>query len=200
MEDSCYICRRTRVDLDRLNEEIRTRVYLSYFSNARSQIDEQRRKITFLQRLKDEESGDPHFRINAKQVFEDPLAYKKLMPWIETLMETANAGGQRRVESVTIGELVDALLREERQVTTKMEEGLNQIRGGFATGSGSPYLLETVTQTFPVEWSVDAYPFRWHSNQPIEREPLGRSADGAKATVEIQLHICSVCRRLTEKR
>ena len=93
MDDACYLCRRTQLDLDRLNEEIRTRVYLSYFSNLRGQIDEERRKITFLQRLKDEESGDPHFRINAKQVFGDPKAYEKLMPWIDTLIEVVHSRG-----------------------------------------------------------------------------------------------------------
>jgi len=87
MEDACYLCGRTQVDLDRLNEEIRTRVYLSYFSNARGQIDDERRTIAFLQRLKDEEGGYPHFRINARQVFGDPKAYEKLMPWIDTLVK-----------------------------------------------------------------------------------------------------------------
>ncbi len=199
MEDSCYICRRTQVDLDRLNEEIRTRVYLSYFSNARAQIDEQRRKITFLQRLKDEESGDPHFRINAKQVFADPAAYKKLMPWIETLMEIANAGDRRADDSRTMGELVEQLIVEERRIVTKLEEGLNQIRGGFTTGGKLPLILEPLAQPLPVEWSIDAIPFKWHASQPSDREPLRREPGGARPTVDVQLHLCSLCRKLMEK-
>jgi hypothetical protein len=187
------------VDLDRLNEEIRTRVYLSYFSNARAQIDEQRRKITFLQRLKDEESGDPHFRINAKQVFADPAAYKKLMPWIETLMEIAKADERRADDSRTMGELVEQLLAEERRVTTKLEEGLNQIRGGFATGGRLPLVLEPVTQPLPVEWTVDAIPFKWHAGQPSDREPLRREPGGARPTVDVQLHLCTLCQKLVGK-
>ena len=196
MEDSCYLCRRTQVDLDRLNEEIRTRVYLSYFTNARNQIDEQRRKITFLQRLKDEESGDPHFRIGAKQVFGDPGAYKKLMPWIDTLMEIATANGKVTVDRQTMGELVEELLAEERRVSPKLESGLDVIRTGFATGGRSPLSLETVTFTFPVEWSVGDSPFAWRSGSAREREPMQRSTGDSKNAVEVQLHICSACRRL----
>jgi hypothetical protein len=199
MDDSCYICRRTQVDLDRLNEEIRTRVYLSYFSNARGQIDEQRRKITFLQRLKDEESGDPHFRINAKQVFGDPAAYKKLMPWIDTLMEIAHASPKTTTESKTMGELVEELLADERRLTLKLEEGLNQIRGGFATGGRSPLSLDTVSHFLPVDWSVDTYPIKWQAVQATDREPLHRSPGESKPTVEVQLHICTICQRLTTR-
>lgn len=197
MDDACYICGRTQVDLDRLNEEIRTRVYLSYFSNARGQIDEQRRKITFLQRLKDEESGDPHFRINAKQVFGDPIAYKKLMPWIDTLMEIANAGEKRVDDKRSIGELVEELLAEERHITPKLEEGLNLIRGGFATGGKVPLSLDTVTHALPVEWSVNAYPFTWRAGQANDREPLQRPAGGSKATVEVKIHLCTICQKIT---
>jgi len=199
MDDACYICRRTQVDLDRLNEEIRTRVYLSYFSNARSQIDEQRRKITFLQRLKDEESGDPHFRINAKQVFGDPMAYKKLMPWIDALMEIAHASQKSVGETRSIGELVEELLTEERRLTSKLEEGLNQVRGGFASGGRSPLSLETVSQFLPVDWSVDAYPIKWLTGQGGDREPLRRQPGDSKPTVEVQLHICTICQKLTSR-
>jgi hypothetical protein len=194
--DSCYICRRTRVDLEHLNEEIRTRVYLSYFSNARSQIDEQRRRISFLQRLKDEESGDPHFRINAMQVFADPAAYKKLMPWIDTLMEVVASESKKVDESASIGMLLDELLTSERRTISKMEDGLNQIRGGFALGGSSPLSLDTVTYSFPVKWTTDTFPFPWHAGQPNEVEPLQRSETGARATVQVELHLCSVCRRM----
>jgi hypothetical protein len=199
MDDSCYICRRTQVDLDRLNEEIRTRVYLSYFSNARSQIDEQRRKITFLQRLKDEESGDPHFRINAKQVFGDPMAYKKLMPWIESLMEIAHASPKSPIETQTIGELVEELLTEERRATSKLEEGLNQVRGGFASGGRSPLTLDTVSHFLPVDWSVDAFPIKWQAGPGGDREPLHRPPGEPKTMVEVQLHICTICQKLTSR-
>ena len=199
MDDSCYICRRTQVDLDRLNEEIRTRVYLSYFSNARGQIDEQRRKITFLQRLRDEESGDPHFRITAKQVFGDPAAYKKLMPWIDTLMEIAHASPKITVETKTMGELVEELLAEERRITSKLEEGLNQIRGGFATGGRSPLSLNTVSYFLPVDWTVDTYPIRWQVAQGGGREPLRQQPGESKAAVEVQLHICTICQKLVPR-
>jgi hypothetical protein len=197
MDDACYVCRRTQVDLDHLNEEIRTRVYLSYFSNARAQIDEQRRKISFLQRLKDEESGDPHFRINAAQVFDDPMAYKKLMPWIDTLMEIARAGEEREDVKETIGELVEGLLVKERATTSKMEEGLNRIRAGFATGGKSPLSLHAITQAFPVEWYLDGSPFAWRASPASDREPLRHSLGESKSTVDVVLHICSVCQKLT---
>ncbi|MGP8077060.1 MAG: hypothetical protein ACLQD8_08375 [Thermoplasmata archaeon] len=199
MDDACYLCRRTQVDLDRLNEEIRTRVYLSYFSNARGQLDEQRRRITFLQRLKDEESGDPHFRISARQVFGDPMAYKKLMPWIETLMEIANAIEMKPDDAGTIGALVDRLLAEQHGIALKMEEGLNRIRGGFAASGHSPLSLEVVTHSFPVEWSVDGDPFAWRANPSSDREPLRRLPGASKSTVEVQLHVCSACQKITAK-
>jgi hypothetical protein len=196
MDDACYICRRTQTDLDRLNEEIRARVYLAYFSNSRGQIDEQRRKITFLQRLKDEESADPHFRISASQVFGDPMAYKKLMPWIDTLMEIASPGGKRAEVQGTIGELVDALLAQERRGIAKMEEGLNHIRGGFATGGKSPLTLLPVTRSFPVEWTVDGQLVSWHAGSANDREPLQRPPGESGSTVEVHLHLCSVCQTL----
>jgi len=196
MVDACYLCRRTQADLDHLNEEIRTRVYLSYFSNARSQIDDQQRKISFLQRLKDEESADPHFRIGAPQVFGDPMAYKKLMPWIDTLMEIASPGGQRTDVRGSIGELVDTLLAQERSVIARLEEGLNQIRGGFTTGGKAPLTLHAVTRAFPVEWSVDGHAFVWRPSQASDREPLRRVEGSSKATVDVQLQICSACQEL----
>ena len=197
MEDSCYVCRRTQVDLDRLNEEIRTRVYLSYFSNARNQIDEQRRKIVFLQRLKDEESGDPHFRINATQVFGDPGAYKKLMPWIDQLIEIANSRGKPMDAQKTIGGLVEELLAEERRLAPTLEEGLEQIRAGFATAGKHPLSLEAVTYSFPVNWSVAGVPFTWRAGPGNDREPLQRLPGDSKPVVEVQLHICSACRKIT---
>jgi len=196
MVDSCYICRRTQADLDRLNEELRARVYFSYFSNARNQIDEQQRRFAFLQRLKDEEGGDPHFRINARQVFGDPKAYEKLMPWIGPLMEIANATELRSDDTRTIGRLVEELLDEEHRLASKMEQGLNQLRTGFASGGRFPLVLESVVYTFPVEWSVDSYPFTWHASQVSDREPLRRQPGESKPTVEVQLHLCSVCQRL----
>jgi len=196
MDDACFLCRRTQLDLDRLNEEIRTRVYLSYFSNARSQIDEQRRKITFLQRLKDEESGDPHFRINAKQVFGDPKAYEKLMPWIDALIEIARASTRPMDEKHTMGELVDELLQDERHLANRLEQGLNQIRAGFATGGKSPLFLEAVTLTLPVDWSLEGLPVSWHPGTPGDREPMHSGSAGSKSTVEVPIHLCSVCRKL----
>jgi len=197
MVDACYICRRTQLDLDHLNEEIRTRVYLSYFSNARSQIDEQRRKITFLQRLQDEESGDPHFRINAKQVFGDPMAYKKLMPWIDQLIEIVNAGEKRPDASSTMAELVQEVLLQERRTISNMEQGLNEVRGGFASGGKSPLSLELVTPAFSVEWTLSGTPFTWRASQANDREPLRRQPGESKATVEIPIFLCSVCQRIT---
>ncbi|MGA7476798.1 MAG: hypothetical protein WBW47_06220 [Thermoplasmata archaeon] len=200
MDDSCYICGRTQVDLDRLNEEIRTKVYLSYFSNARSQIDEQRRRINFLQRLKDEESGDPHFRINARQVFGDPTAYKKLMPWIDQLMEIAKTGEKRAEDPRSMGELIEDLLAEERRITTKLEDGLNQIRGGFATGGKLPLTLERVTHRLPVEWSVDGAPIKWHASHAGDREPLQREPGASRASVEVPLHLCTLCEKILGSR
>jgi hypothetical protein len=197
MVDSCYICRRTQVDLDRLNEEARTRAYLSYFSNARSQIDDQSRKIHFLQRLQDEESADPHFRINAQQVFGDPEAYRKLMPWIQTLMEIAHTGTNRPEASLTIGQLVVELLERERHATAQMEQGLMELRGGFAAGGKSPLSLEVVTYTFPVGWTIEGSPFTWHASQPSDREPLRRDSPTSPAVVEIPIHLCSICRKVT---
>jgi hypothetical protein len=196
MVDACYVCRRTQVDLDRLNEEIRTRAYLSYFSNVRGQIDEQRRRLTFLQRLKDEESGDPHFRIGAAQVFADPGAYQKLMPWVDTLIEIARPPGSSGEVTGTIGETVDRLLSDQRGLTTRMEEGLNHLRGEFAGGGHSPLLLETFVRPFPVEWSVQGHGVVWHSAVAGEREPLRAAAGGANTTVDVTLHLCSVCRQL----
>ncbi len=196
MVDSCYICRRTQVDLDHLNEEVRTRAYLSYFSNARSQIEDQSRKINFLQRIQDEESGDPHFRINARQVFSDPEAYKKLMPWIETLMDIAKEHEKRPDDPRTIGELVPELLARERHLTAQMEQGLIELRGGFATGGKSPLSLEAVTYAFPVEWSIAGSPITWHGSQPNDREPLRRDLQGSKTLIDIPLHLCSICRKI----
>jgi hypothetical protein len=197
MDDACYLCRRTQVDLDRLNEEIRTRVYLSYFTNARSQIDAQRRKIAFLQRLKDEEGGDPHFRINAKQVFGDPKAYEKLMPWIDTLIEVSSASGRSVDERRTIGELVNDLLQEEHRQAARLEEGLEQIRSAFPPGAKFPFYLETVTFPFPVGWSLAGNQVAWRPSQPGEREPLQRPSEGSTPTVDIPIHLCTVCRELT---
>jgi len=199
MVDSCYVCRRTQVDLDHLNEEIRARTYLSYFSNARAQIDDQRRKISFLQRLQDEESADPHFRINARQVFGDPMAYKKLMPWIDTLIEIAVPRERSTDDPRTIGELVRELLAEQRHLISSMEQGLNEIRVGFATGGKSPFSLEAVTQSFPVEWSIAASPFVWQPGQASDREPLHRPTGASKATVEVPIHLCTFCLRMFGK-
>jgi len=197
MVDACYICRRTQADLDRLNEEARTRAYLSYFSNVRTQIEEQQRRIAFLQRLQDEESSDAHFRIAAQQVFGDPGAYQKLMPWIETLMEIADAEGGRTDVRGSIGELVVALLEKERARTARMEDGLSRLRGGFATGTHSPFALQAVTHAFPVDWPAEAEGFSWKASQASDREPLRRGGEGSKPTIEARLHICTACRALT---
>jgi len=196
MADTCYLCRRTQVDLDRLNEEIRTRVYLSYFSNARAQIDEQRSRISFLQRLKDEESGDPHFRINARQVFADPPAYQKMMPWIETLIDLAKSGPP--AESTTIGMLVDQLLASEHEAILRMEEGLTKLRTGFPSGDRLPFALTRVTPSYPVHWSVDSHQFPWRPDRADAREPLLRTEGSDDASVEVELHLCTVCRKILE--
>ena len=200
MVDSCYICRRTQADLDHLNEEVRTRVYLSYFSNARNQIEDQSRKINFLQRIRDEEGADPHFRINARQVFADPEAYKKLMPWVETLMEIVKEDEKRPGDSRTIGELVQDLLAQERHRTAQMEQGLMELRGGFATGAKSPLALEPVTCAFPVEWTIAGSPFAWRASPASDREPLRRDSDGSKALIDIPVHLCSICRKIVATR
>ncbi|HKN07526.1 MAG TPA: hypothetical protein VJ021_08035 [Thermoplasmata archaeon] len=184
------------MDLDHLNEEVRTRAYLSYFSNARSQIEDQSRKINFLQRIQDEESGGLHFRINARQVFSDPEAYKKLMPWIETLMDIAKESAQQPDDPRTIGELVPELLARERHLTSQMEQGLIELRGGFATGGKSPLSLEAVTYAFPVEWTIAGSPITWHGSQPSDREPLRRDPEGSKTLIDIPIHLCSICRKI----
>lgn len=196
MVDSCYVCKRTQADLDRLNEEIRTRVYLEYFSNARNQIDEQQRKFAFLQRIKDAEGSDPHFRISAQQVFGDPKAYEKLMPWIETVIQVADAAGLRPDPQRTMGELIEQLLLEERHVAAKMEQGLNQLRSGFASGGKSPFSLQPVSRAFPVEWSLEGYPFPWQEKESGGPEPLLRQPATSKATVTVPLHLCTVCQEL----
>jgi hypothetical protein len=196
MVDACYLCRRTQGDLDHLNEEIRTRVYLAYFSNARAQLDERKRRISFLQRLKDEESADPHFRIAAAQVFGDPPAYKKLMPWIDTLIDIASPGGKRADVAGTMGELVESLLAEERTTVAHMEEGLNRIRSEFTTGGKAPLTLHPITRRLPVEWSVDTPGFSWRPSQASDAEPLRRDPDSSRASVEVPLFICTACRQL----
>jgi len=196
MVDSCYICRRTQTDLDHLNEEIRTRVYLSYFSNARGFIDEQQRRIAFLQRLRDEESGDPHFRINAKQVFGDPPAYKKLMPWIDTLIEIVSLTEYPVSESATIGALVEQLLEVEHQSILKREQGLNELRSAFASGGKPPLSLEAITPAFPVDWNLSEIPFKWRATSPSERELLHRAPGGSKSTVDVPIFLCTICRTL----
>ena len=196
MVDACYVCRRTQADLDHLNEEIRTRVYLSYFSNIRAQLDERQRQIRFLQRLKDEESSDPHFRIGAAQVFGDPQAYEKLMPWIDTLLEIARGAGKPTDAHGTMGELVEKLLAEGRAAAARLEESLNRVRAGFATGGGSPLSLESVTQALPVAWPADLEGIEWLAGRVGDREPLRRSPGEAPPAVEVPLHLCSACRAL----
>jgi len=196
MVDACYICHRTQADLDRLNEEIRTRVYLAYFANTRSQVDDQRRKISFLQRLKDEESGDPHFRINASQVFGDPPAYEKLMPWIDRLIEIARAQRDAPDEKRTIGELVDHLLAEEKHAGAQLEQSLDQLRSRFATSGKAPVSLTEFTLPFPVEWSLEDSPAKWRASQPSDLEPLRPISGEARSTVDVKVHLCSVCRQL----
>jgi len=196
MVDACYVCGRTQADLDRLNEEVRARVYLAYFSNARGLIDEQHRRITFLQRLKDEESGDAHFRIGAAQVFADPAAYKKLMPWIDALMEIDRGSVPRTEPSGTLGDLLERLLGRERARTAELEAALERIRTAFGSGTRSPFALEPWSRPFPVDWAVREVALPWHPSEPGEREPLASPTDSSKPTVEIRLHLCTVCRRL----
>jgi hypothetical protein len=199
MVDACYLCRRTQAELDRVNEEVRQRVYLTYFSNARGQLDDQRVALTFLQRLKDEESGDPHFRINAAQVFADPAAYQKLMPWIDTLMAISRAHSRPPNEQRTIGQLVEELLAEERRLAYEVEEGLNELRAGFPPGGKVPLALESVMVRLPVPWSVERAPVPWKSSRPDELEPLRREPGETQASVEVPLHICTACRKLTTR-
>ena len=198
MEDACYICHRTRTDVDRLNEEIRTRVYLEYFANTRSQLDHQRRRIVFLQRLKDEESADPHFRINAGQVFGDPPAYEKLMPWIDRLIEIARSRGSTMDEKRTIGELVDYLLVEEKHQAAALEQGLDQLRTRFAATGKPPVTLDEVKLLVPVDWSMEGSTAQWQAHQPNEVEPLQPVPGDARPSVEVPIHICSICRKLTQ--
>ena len=193
MDEACYLCRRTQRDLDHLNEEVRARVYLAYFTHARGLIDEERRRITFLQRLKEDESGDPHFRIGAAQVFGDPGAYQKLMPWIDTLMEIAHGDGKGAEVRGTIGELVETLLADERRRASEMEEGLERLRGGFASGTMAPLRLQKVTRSFPVDWGSDGRPLLWRPAETDEREPLQSRPGAAARTVEMELQLCTVC-------
>jgi len=196
MADSCYICRRTQAELDRLNEETRTRVYLSYFTNARAQLDEQRQKLVFLQRLKDEESGDPHFRINAKQVFGDPQAYEKLMPWIDQLIAIAHTDDHRPDDSRSIGALVEGLLLEEHHLAGQMEENLDKIRAAFADPQHAPLVLEKAMFPLPVGWTMEGSGFRWRPPVSGETEPLRRGPGDARVTVDVHVSLCSLCRRI----
>jgi len=198
MEDACYFCRRTQSDLDRLNEETRTRVYLSYFTNARGQIDDLRRRITFLQRLRDEEGGDPHFRINASQVLGDPAAYKKMMPWVDTLVEIASTVELPRDDSRTMADLVGALLIQERHTAAALEEAVNQLRSGFASGERSPLTLQLVRLTLPVSWPVDRSSIRWKAGPSSEPEPIHSSPERTGHTVDFPIHVCTLCRHLVE--
>jgi len=198
MADACYLCHRTQADLDRLNEEIRTRVYLAYFANTRSQLDDQRQKVFFLQRLKDEEGGDPHFRINASQVFADPPAYEKLMPWIDRLIEIVRSRPEAVDEKGTVGELVDRLLVSEKHLAAQLEKGLDQLRTQFATAVNAPISLGEHTLSFPVDWSTGGSSAKWHASQPGELEPLRHTAGESRPTVDVRVHLCSVCRQLTE--
>lgn len=199
MNDACYLCRRTQVDLDHLNEEIRTRVYLSYFSQARGQLEQQQVRINFLRRLQEEEGGDAHFRIGVAQVFADPAAYRKLMPWIDTLLTIARAAPSAGGDAGTVGETVGRLLEYERGAAAKMEAGLNQIRAEFARGGRLPLTLESRTLEFPVDWGLDPLPFSWIPDAGGEREPLRRLPAGSGASVEVPIKICSVCARITER-
>jgi hypothetical protein len=196
MEDACYFCRRTQVDLDRLNEETRTRVYLAYFTNARAQIDELRRKITFLQRLKEEEGGDPHFRINAKQVLSDPPAYKKMMPWIDTLVEVANSVELPKDDGRTMADLVGALLAVEHRTATNLEDAVNQLRNSFSSGERSPLTLQPLTVSVPVSWSVDRSAIHWRQSSSSDIEPIHSSPEAPGHFVDLALHVCSLCRRM----
>lgn len=196
MADSCYLCRRTQADLDHLNEETRARVYLSYFSNARSQLDERLQHINFLQRLKDEESGDPHFRINADQVFRDPEAYEKLMPWIDTLIGIARTRPLPEDPSRTMGDLVEELLKDQREDVARKEHAMSQLRAAFATNPRNPILLEPETVAVPVDWPVERESFVWSPGRSGESEPLHRTADGRTLTVGVSVHLCSICRTL----
>lgn len=196
MDDACYLCRRTQADLDRLNEETRTRVYLAYFTNARGQLDDLRRRIHFLQRLKDEESGDPHFRISAKQVLGDPAAYKKMMPWIDTLTEIAGSVELPADESRTMTDLVVALLAQEHRVAARLEDAVNQMRSDFSSGERSPLVLHSVTLAFPVNWTLDRTVIHWQARPPTEPEPVHEPKPGSPQTVDIAVHLCSVCEKL----
>jgi len=196
MDDACYLCRRTQADLDRLNEETRTRVYLTYFTNARGQIDDLRRRINFLQRLKDEEGGDPHFRISAKQVLGDPPAYKKMMPWIDTLVEIATTVDLPTDEDRTMADLVGALLLQEHHFAAALEEGVNQLRSGFPSGERSPLTLQLVQLNVPVSWSVDRSLIRWKAGQSEEPEPIQDSSGGPGHAVRLPVHLCTLCRKL----
>ena len=199
MEDACYICHRTRTDVDRLNEEIRTRVYLEYFANTRSQVDHERRRIAFLQRLKDEESGDPHFRINAGQVFGDPPAYEKLMPWIDRLIEIALSRGSTVDEKRNIGELVDYLLVEEKHHAAALEQSLDQLRTRFTSDGEVPVSLDEVKLLVPVDWSMSGSAAQWRSSQPGDVEPLKSVPGDARPSVEVTIHVCTICQKLTHR-
>ena len=196
MVEACYFCRRTQADLDHLNEEVRTKAYLSYFSNVRAQLDDRQRRITFLQRLRDEEGSDPHFRIGAEQVFADPPAYEKLMPWIDTLIEIARSQGPDAAPRGTIGELVQALLARERLLAAQTEEALAEIRGGFTAGGRSPFALHPTVLHLPVDWTVEAASFRWKATGPSDIEPLERKEGAARPTVTFTVQVCTVCERL----
>ena len=196
MDDACYLCRRTQSDLDRLNEELRTHAYLAYFSRARSALDDQRRRLNLLQRLKDEESGDAHFRIPAAQVFGDPPAYEKLMPWIAKLIEIAGSPTTSADLSGTMGDLIDRLLVRERSATVHLEEALNRLRSAIPPASGVPIRLETIGIGLPVPWAVDPSIAPPGPEADGSAGPLRPETGGGRTLIDLPVHLCTVCREL----
>lgn len=198
MEDSCYICRRTRSELDRLNEETRTRVYLQYFTNAHGLLDELNRRTTFLQRLKDEEGGDAHLRINAHQVFADPQAYEKMMPWIGRVMEIAHDSPLVKDSSKSIGELLGGLLAEGHNHARAVEEALDQVRAAFAPGQHAPLALEAVSVVVTAPWVLGEDAYVWRTTEKSGAEPLRRVAGRPRPELPMPIFLCTICRAITK--
>jgi hypothetical protein len=194
MPEACYLCRRTQADLDRLNEEIRSRVYLSYFSNARSQLEELQRKIAFLQRLQDEAGTDPHLRLGATLVLGDQASYQKLLPWLGTLAEIVRSHAPPVALEGSVGELAERLLQEVRTLATGVERSLEEVRTAFSPGSGSPLGLKTVGRAFPVRWARELREFVWRPTLAGDQDPLQRRPD--TVTVEVPVLVCTVCAKL----
>ncbi len=197
MADSCYLCRRTQAELDRLNEETRARVYLSYFSNARAQLDDVLQRIGLLERLADEEGGGPYFRQAAGTVFAALDSEANTLPWLRALRNLVPPGALD--PTGTIEDLVAALIAEHRQRAAALERILADLRSTLASPRKGPLVLEPTNLPVPIDGAGEPGSLVWSSAGGAGPEPLHRSSDGTRARVDLPVHLCTVCRILVDR-